>query len=123
MPVKYSISGNRIIIMSHGTLTIPEIERLFSQVDNDPGFAPGMSVLALNRDVKFEITTNEALHLSQLMRSLKHRFEKFAIVVERNIHFGLARMIQAYYENRQLQFKVFKERKDAENWLNEIEET
>ena len=123
MPVKYTISGDRIIIMSHGILTIPEIERLFEQIDDDPGFMDGMSVLVLNRDVRFEISTNEALHLSQLMRSLKHRFIHFAIVVEKNIHFGFARMIQAYYENRQLQFKVFKERKDAENWLKGVEET
>jgi|GEM_PF-3579138 len=122
MPIKYSISTSRIIIISHGNLTISEIEGLFQQIDSDPGFHHGMSVVALNRDVHFDIAANDALHISQLMRSLRHRFKKFAIVVEKNIHFGFARMIQAYYENRELQFRVFKERREAEAWLNSQEE-
>ncbi len=122
MPIKYSISKGRIIIITHGNLTTSEIEGLFQQIDNDPGFHHGMSVMALNRNVHFDITPNDALHISQLMRSLRHRFEKFAIVVEKNIHFGFARMIQAYYENRELHFRVFKARKEAEAWLMEMKE-
>ncbi len=119
MPLKYSIGNDRITVISHGTITVAELEKLFRQIEDDPGFAADMSVLVLNRQARFEVSTNEAFHITQMMRTLRFQLAKFAIVVEKNLHYGFARMIQAYYENRDLAFKVFKTRAEAEKWLSE----
>ena len=119
MPVKYTIGDKRITVIGHGTITVAELEKLFGQIDNDPGFVQGMSILVLSRGASFDISTTEAFHMTQIMRSLRHRFVKFAVVVEKNLHYGFGRMIQAYYENRDVTFKIFKERQEAEQWLKE----
>lgn len=125
MPVKYSIGNERITVIGHGVITVTELEKLFQQIDEDPSFDNGMSVLVLNREARFEVSTNEAFHVAQRMRALRHRLQKFAIVVEKNLHYGFARMIQAYYENRDISFRVFKTRAEAEAWLTEepVQET
>ncbi len=119
MPVKYTIGDEHITVIGHGTITVAELEKLFTQIDNDPGFVQGMSILVLSRGASFDIPTTEAFHVTQIMRSLRHRFIKFAVVVEKNLHYGFGRMLQAYYENRDVTFKIFKEKQEAEKWLKE----
>jgi len=118
MPIKYSIENNIIIMLDTGKLSILEIEQVFQQLNNDQSFAPYMKVLALNEKTSFHITTSEAREIGRIMTSLKYRFSRFALVVESVFHYGLGRMVQAYYELRGSRFRVFRDKKKAVLWLN-----
>jgi hypothetical protein len=44
---------------------------------------------------------------------------KTAIVVSKEVHYDLGRMVEAFTEDRPIQYRVFYERGEAEKWLFE----
>jgi hypothetical protein len=124
MPLTYSIELNESLILAiaGGTVTNQDLSGYVSSLAKDARVKPGMKELIdLRGAVEAEVTSNGLLSLATFSLSQKERFRgiKCAVVADRDLAFGLARMYEAYSEGEGIPVdrKVFREFDDACKWL------
>jgi hypothetical protein len=111
-PIKLTASGS--------VMAVDIIEGL-KKVMEDPAFKPGMDILWDFRDVRSEISKADQIReiVSYIRTNQDRRGGNYrvALVVTRDIDFGLARMYEAYSQELPFEIRIFKNLNDAENWL------
>lgn len=124
MPLTYSIelNGSLILAIASGTVTNQDLSEYVSSLAKDARVKPGMKELIdLRGAAGAEVTSNGLLSLATFTLSQKERFRgiKCAIVADRDLAFGLARMYEAYSEGEGIPVdrKVFREFDEACRWL------
>jgi hypothetical protein len=127
MTINYDIkkpSGLVRLIVSGSVITGDIIDAL-GRMLKDPDFKEGMDVLWDFREVKSG--NSEAEDIREIVSFIRTNQEKrgrnyrVALVVSRDIDFGLARMYEAYSQELPFDIQIFKDIKDAEQWLNPTE--
>ena len=115
-PVKLTASGN---------ISSSEIIKALHGLLQDSQFKSGMDILWDFRQVKTE--NMRADQIREIVSFIKNNQEKrganyrVALVVSRDIDFGLARMYEAYTQELPFQLQIFKQLSAAEDWLNTAE--
>lgn len=120
MPTDYEIDLERHLVVSfaHGVLTEAESEDLYARLRRDPAFEPGLHQIC-------DLSGVSDLHASKdfIQRlALTSPFDpssRRAFVAPSDLHYGLARMLEAYIELEGGDAGVFRSRSEAESWLGE----
>jgi hypothetical protein len=124
MPLTYSIEldGSLILATASGTVTNQDLTEYISSLAKDARVKPGIKELIdLRRATGAEVTSGGFLSLTAFSLLQKERFRgiKCAIVADRDLAFGLARMYEAYSKSEGIPVdrKVFREFDEACRWL------
>ena len=124
MSVAFQISKERAVVTGRGDLTASDLVEAAAQVYGDPQFRPGMSTLLDVRGACPAVTGDEVrMIVSFVSRNLEERGKgSCAIVTDRSVDYGMARMGQVLMEALGIELMVFRELEDAERWLDGKEE-
>jgi hypothetical protein len=79
-----------------------------------------MRILFIDRGSEYNPPKHEPEEAARILSSLVPKIsDRIAIVVKKDVHFGIARMIQVYCEAYEVTFEVFREEQAARIWLGE----
>ncbi len=124
MPASYRIdkSLGLVFTTAQGVLTGQDILTHRQRLREDPDFDPSYNQLIDLRDViEFAASTTEMRKISTYHISTEK--SRRAIVAEKDIYFGMARMYEMYGEADPSQIKVFRGMAEARRWLRLDEAT
>jgi len=120
MPITYRIDPNRGLVRTActGLVTLPDVLAHFDVLQRDPRRTAHLDVLL---DLRKLSSTPD----SPQLRSVANRigrvsdltFGRCAIVVDRDLMFGLSRMFEAFAHEHFQEIQVFREPVAAEAWL------
>jgi hypothetical protein len=125
MPISYWIDSNVGIVFTTatGVLTDEELLAHKRKLTADPGFKRGMVEVSDVREVTQLDVTPEGVrsfvHQDQLDAE-RLRDYKLAIVVSRDVVFGMARMYQTLTEENVPNVGVFRNLEEAKVWLGRV---
>jgi hypothetical protein len=119
MPASYKIDKERRLVMSMGFGEFTKADALEHQnkLQKDPDFDPGMSQLMDYTHVtKVELEADDIRRLAQ--SDIFAADSRRAILVTRDLHFGLARMFEALRDNAgERGIRVFRNLDEALDWV------
>ncbi len=122
MPIGYSIDKNLGVVLTTATgrLTDEDILEDKRQLTSDPDFSPGLVELSDIRAVTELAVTPEGI-AKMVMQDAedadKLGAHKLAIVVSKEVAFGLARMYESMTEQNMPNVQIFREMSEAREWL------
>lgn len=126
MPISYRIDLRQNVIWTivTGILTDGELLEHKQKIVKDPDFRPGMRELSDARNVERLDITSEGVQrfvAQDADDALLLRNHRIAIVAQEDVVFGMARMYGMMTEKYLGDVMVFRDMKDAMNWIG-IEE-
>ena len=122
MPISYRIDVERNLVLTtaSGTLTDDDVLQLKARLVRDPDFRPGMKELSDIRNItRLDVTADgiqAMVEQDQRDRAVvaSHRL---ALVVSKDLDFGMARMYQTLTESTMKNVGVFRDIDKANAWL------
>ena len=114
----YEIEDDRALITFRGELDNAQIRQAYEEVTSDPAYQPGSQVLVDDLESNFNPSMQDAQDLVGIFASFTDRISQFAIVVRKDVHFGLGRMVEVYCESQGVNLRIFREVEDAAEWLD-----
>lgn len=120
MGVTYKIEKDIVVVTNSGSFSNRDVEKTLLALTKDQGYRSGMQILFVDRGSQYNPPKHGAQEAALILGSLVPRIpNRMAIVVKKDFHFGIARMIQVYCESYGVTFQVFREEQDARIWLGE----
>lgn len=122
MPIEYRIDHDWELVRTRctGQVTLQEVIEHFDVLERDPERPPRLHVLLQLTGMLTLPRSDELQAVAARMKRLTTlRFGVCAILVDRDIVFGIARMFAAFAESRFESVQVFKSAEAAETWLAE----
>ena len=121
MPISYLIDKQRLYIQRvlSGTVTSDEILASLTETLKHPDYQPGMKSLTDLRSIQHYASPQDVRQIANFIlgRSEEVRGGKAAIVVSQDVSYGMARMLELLTESSQLSIGVFRDMKEAYEWL------
>ena len=121
MPIHYEIDADRRLVYEggHGPATREDFAALIRGLAEDEDFRPGMNGICDFRGLTFDLPTTEIEELCELMSGNEEAFRgsRFAVIVPRDLEFGLVRMFSLMLEGAPFQVRAFRELEEARLWL------
>jgi hypothetical protein len=121
----YIDTSQRVVtVRPEGPPSIEDWEDLLDQVAADPLFRPGFHIVSDRRHLQIEPdaayvrATVEAV----VVRRAAFAQSRFAVLTAHLPTYGMARMAEALAENRGIQWRVFTDAQQAEQWFAETRE-
>lgn len=122
MPISYRIDVERNLVLTtaSGTLTDDDVLQFKARLVRDPDFRPGMKELSDIRNItRLDVTAagiRAMVEQDQRDRAVvaSHRL---ALVVSKDLDFGMARMYQTLTESTMKNVGVFRDIDKANAWL------
>jgi hypothetical protein len=120
MGLTYSREKELIIVNDEGSFDVGQILSTFSKIRSECDASSRIRILIVDSGSEFEPSQKEILEFvdawSALFRGLSVRI---GLLVNKDLHYGLGRVAEVYAENRNLPFRVFRNRSDAVRWVSE----
>jgi hypothetical protein len=114
----YEIEKHRALITFEGDLDNDQIRQAYEEVTSDPSFQPGSQVLVDDLQSSYSPSIMEAQKLVKIFSGFSDRITHFAIVVHKEVHFGLGRMVEVYCESQGVNLRIFRDLEEAQSWLD-----
>jgi len=122
MPIGVQIDRTRNLVIrtASGAVTIDEYLHSIQEVLAHPDFSPGMKSISDLREAASLASPQELRKISKILveRSNEITGGRVAIVVSRELAYGMSRMLQAYSARASVDIGVFYEMDEALDWLN-----
>ena len=127
MPIVRNIDGKRnlVTLTCSGAIAKGSIRAAFCEMLDDPVFRPGANILWDFRDIQGVAPSEQQIidFVTMVKESQTRRGSnyKVAMIVDKDLHYGLIRMFQAYSDSEALPLEVmlFRTKDDAYRWLDE----
>jgi hypothetical protein len=120
MGLTYSIEKEFAMVIADGSFSVGDILAAFSKIQSEFAPPPPLQILIVDHASEFEPSREEALELASgwgaIFRDIPVRI---ALLVGKDIHYGLGRMVSVYAEQHDLLFNVFRHSLDALQWLSQ----
>ena len=123
MPITYTFDppGQRVILVLSGLITDRDLFSAYEALYSDPEHRVGMDELADCRAVeRLDVTTGGLVSLAAATARLLDGHAqtwRVAIVAPADVVFGTARMYESFRAESPEQVQVFRDRREAEEWL------
>ena len=122
MPISYRIDVERNLVLTtgSGTLTDNDIIQFKARLLQDPDFKPGMKELSDIRGIdQLDITPSgvQAMVQQDARHSAEVASHKLALVVSKEVAYGMARMYQTLTQSNIETVGVFRDIDEARAWL------
>ncbi|MBW1813454.1 MAG: hypothetical protein JRJ39_07210 [Deltaproteobacteria bacterium] len=121
MPVDVSIDKKSDLVLRvvQGLVSTDELLKSLEDVLNHPDYHPGMKSLTDLREATPFTNTGDVEQIANLLQKRKDRFKegKAAVVVSKEVSYGMIRMLQAYAADSPFEIEVFYDIEEAKKWL------
>ena len=118
MGMTYSIERELITVIAEGSFRVGDVLATFSKIRSEFSSSVPLQILIVDNGSEFEPNREEVQELArgwgEIFRGIPVRI---ALLVEKDIHYGLGRMASVYAEQHHLPFDVFRHSLDAMQWL------
>jgi hypothetical protein len=123
VPVSWRIADGVVILESEGEPTIGDWQAAVDAALAAPGFRAGMGLLHDARRMARVPTPQEARARVDFLagRCRRRGVRRWAVVLDADAQYGMGRLAEAVAESAGIDFRVFRERVDAEVWLRTAE--
>lgn len=114
----YEIENDRVVMTFEGDLDGQQIREAYREVMKDPAFGPGCQILVDDRATTFDPTMEEAQRLAEFFASMAGSVPHLAVVVRKEVHYGIGRMVEVFCENKGISLRIFRDLDEAKTWLD-----
>lgn len=101
------------------TPTAADLDRTFDEILRHPDFKPGMPLLLIDKGTDFDPPQSAVFPMfkrhAQIIKD--HFGGRIAFAVEREYHYGIARLFSSYCESLGIQCHPFRDLSLARNWI------
>ena len=120
MGLTYSIEKELTTVIAEGSFSVADVHAAFSNIQSEfDGSAP-LQILIVDHGSEFEPSREEVQDLARgwgaIFRDVPVRI---ALLVDKELHYGLGRMVSVYAKQHDLPFDVFRHSLDAMHWLSQ----
>ena len=115
---EYEIDKDRVSMTFRGDVNNAQIRQAYEEVTNDPSFQSGSQVLVDDLESNYNPSIDDAQKLVAIFASFTDRISQFAVVVGKEVHFGLGRMVEVFCESHGVNLRIFRTRDEAQSWLD-----
>ena len=120
MGLTYSSEKELTTVNGEGSFDVGQIRSTFSRIRSECDPSSRFRILIVDSGSEFNPTQEEILEFVDVWSALFRGFSiRIALLVEKDLHYGLGRVAEVYAENRTLPFRVFRHRSDAVQWVAE----
>ena len=120
MGLTYSIEKELTTVIAEGTFSVDQVHSTFSKIRSEFDGSTPVQILIVDHGSEFEPSQKEVQQLAKgwgaIFRDVPVRI---ALLVDKDIHYGLGRMASVYAEQHDLPFNVFRHSLDALQWLSQ----
>ena len=121
MPISYEMDRESAIVRvtAIGDITLEEERKCFEEILSEPEHCPGCSILLDNRERGEPASTEHVKGMAQAFHDHQDDvgYARLAILVAKEVSFGLGRMFSTLTEHLPLEASVFRDIDEAETWL------
>jgi len=118
MGLTYSIEKDLTTVIAEGSFDVGDVHLAFSKIRSEFDGSTPLQILIVDRGSEFEPSRED---VQELVRGWGAIFRgvpvRIALLVEKDLHYGLGRMASVYAEQHDLPFDVFRHSLDALQWL------
>jgi hypothetical protein len=118
MGLTYSIERELVTVIAEGSFSVADVHAAFTRIRSEFEGSVPLQILIVDHGSEFEPNREEVHELTrgwgEIFRDVSVRI---ALLVEKDIHYGLGRMASVYAEQHDLPFDVFRHSLDAMQWL------
>jgi len=122
MGLTYSIEKELITVIAEGSFGVRQVHAAFSRIRSGFDGSTPLQILIVDHGSEFEPNREE---VQEWVRGWDEIFRdvpvRIALLVDKDIHYGLGRMASVYAEQHRLPFDVFRHSLDAMQWLSKSE--
>lgn len=115
----YEIDEGRALMTFWGDLDNSQIRQALEEVMRDPSSQPSSQILVNDLETGYDPSVDEAQELAEMFASFGASISQLAVVVHKEFHFGLGRMVEVFCESQGVSFRIFRTLDDARAWLDE----
>ena len=120
MGLTYSIEKELTTVIAEGSFSVGDVHAAFSEIRSEFDGSTPLKVLIVDHGSEFEPSRVEVQELARGWGAIFHDVPvRIALLVERDIHYGLGRMVSVYAKQHDLPFDVFRHSLDAMQWLSQ----
>jgi hypothetical protein len=123
MPVTCEIDseGGLVRTTFRGQVDIEEVVRALEDLLQRPDFRRGLNGIVDLREGDTDTQARDVKRLATMMERCRDQIgpSRTAIVVAKDVTYGMARMYQAYAESTSIETMIFRSIDDAHRWLAE----
>jgi 3'-phosphoadenosine 5'-phosphosulfate sulfotransferase (PAPS reductase)/FAD synthetase len=120
MGLTYSIEKELTTVIAEGSFSVVHVHAAFSKIRSEFDGSTPIQILIVDHGSEFEPGLEEVQDLARgwgaIFRNVPVRI---ALLVDKDIHYGLGRMVSVYAEQHDLPFDVFRHSLDALQWLSQ----
>jgi 3'-phosphoadenosine 5'-phosphosulfate sulfotransferase (PAPS reductase)/FAD synthetase len=120
MGLTYSIEKELTTVIAEGSFSVVHVHAAFSKIRSEFDGSTPIQILIVDHGSEFEPSREEVQDLARgwgaIFRDVPVRI---ALLVDKDIHYGLGRMISVYAGQHDLPFDVFRHSLDALQWLSQ----
>jgi hypothetical protein len=118
MPTKFEVDGSLVIATCEGEFTLEDGKNMVNWVATDPSVPEHARLLVHDRSSTFDASSEGLEDLAVAFAKIGDRMShRWAIVVEKTYHYGLARMFSVFGERHGLTTQIFTSVDEAKKWL------
>ena len=121
MGLTYSIEKDLTTVIAEGSFSVSHVHAAFAKIRSEFDGSTPLQILIVDHGSEFEPSREEVQELARgwgaIFRDVPVRI---ALLVDRDIHYGLGRMASVYAEQHDLPFDVFRHSLDALQWLSQV---
>jgi hypothetical protein len=118
MGMTYSIERELITVIAEGSFSVGDVHATFAKIRSEFSGSAPLQILIVDHGSEFEPNREEVQELArgwgEIFRNVRVRI---ALLVDKDVHYGLGRMASVYAEQYDLPFDVFRHSLDAMQWL------
>lgn len=117
--IEREITDELILIKTSGTHTGADLRKTLRNVAGDSAFRPGTPVMIIDRAEEFLPSADDLVAAADFLGALHaDGYGEVVVVVERDLAFGLGRMLEAHAELKGTGFRVFRDEAAARDYLS-----
>ena len=118
MALSYDIDGSLIRLTASGTYGTRDLMETVDAALSDRDAPETATLLVDVRGSEVDRTSEEMKQLTEFFASHADRLSRCAVVIARDVHYGLMRMAMAFAEDSPLELRVFRDLDEARTWLS-----
>jgi len=119
MGLTYSIEEELVTVIAENSFSVGQVHAAFSRIRSEFNGPAPVRILIVDHGSAFEPSREE---VQELVRGWGAIFRdipvRIALLVEKDIHYGLGRMASVYARQHGFPFDVFRHSLDAMQWLS-----
>jgi hypothetical protein len=121
MPITFRIDKEAGMVYTtiEGRINTDELLESLERLMNHPDFGPGLNGLADLRSMEIDTFSADVMRIADLMIKFRNKIgpSKTAVVISKDVTFGMTRMFQAFSEQSSIETAIFRDREEALRWL------